>query len=157
MTTLLTLIPLPYRLLALALLCVAVWGHGWLKGAHHGEAKLAAFEVAVRAEGSAAQKLANDRISRERAKTDDTNAKYLAADAGRRATAERLRKYADTPGYIVPRTATDTGVVETRACFDQRAVDDAIRTFATGTASLVGEGEALRIRLDNAINWANAK
>ena len=40
------LVPAPYRWLALALLAVAIWGHGWVKGAHHGELKLDAYKLA---------------------------------------------------------------------------------------------------------------
>ena len=154
MTALLGLVPMPYRLLALALLAAAIFGYGWLKGANHVEAKFAAFQAEVAAEGRASQKLAEARIATERARKDESDAKYKTASANLRATTERLRKYADTPGYIMPRTAPDTGIVEARACFDQRAIDDAIRAFATGTANLIGEGEEMRLRLDNAIQWA---
>ena len=38
-----SLIPPPYRWLILVLLVAAVWGHGFVKGLHSGEAKLAVF------------------------------------------------------------------------------------------------------------------
>lgn len=149
---LLTLIPLPYRILAMALLCTAIWANGWLRGAHHGEAKLAAFEVAVRAEGSAAQKLANDRIARERGRTDDTNAKYLVADAGRRAATERLRKSRPS-GDIVPAAATGASDPD-RACFDRAQLERALRSLDAGVSQLVDEGDQVALRLKLAVEWA---
>jgi hypothetical protein len=41
----LTLVPLPYRLIGLALLSLALWGFGWVKGAQHGEARLDAYKA----------------------------------------------------------------------------------------------------------------
>ena len=54
MSAFLTILPLPYRILALTLLAAAIWAHGWLKGAHHEQAKSAAFQasVAVRMNGA---------------------------------------------------------------------------------------------------------
>lgn len=46
-----TLIPLPYRILAIALLGAALVGFGWLKGAQHGEAKLEREHAAALKEG----------------------------------------------------------------------------------------------------------
>jgi hypothetical protein len=45
MTMLLSLLPFPYRMLALALLAVALVGFGWVKGAHHEEAKFEAYKA----------------------------------------------------------------------------------------------------------------
>lgn len=44
---LLELVPLPYRWLAMALLVAAVWGTGWLQGAHHEELARVALEVGI--------------------------------------------------------------------------------------------------------------
>ena len=41
-----SLVPFPYRVLALIALALSLMGYGWLKGAQHGEAKLDAYKVA---------------------------------------------------------------------------------------------------------------
>ena len=46
MSMLLNLIPAPWRWLAIGLLAAALWGHGWLTGAEHGEDKLDAYKLA---------------------------------------------------------------------------------------------------------------
>jgi len=40
-----SLVPLPYRLLALALMALALMAFGWVKGAQHGEKKLDAYKL----------------------------------------------------------------------------------------------------------------
>jgi hypothetical protein len=51
MSALLAGVPLLYRVMALLALAVALVGYGWLKGAEHGEAKLAAAESKALKEG----------------------------------------------------------------------------------------------------------
>lgn len=51
---LLSLVPLPYRVLALAVMAVALMGFGWVKGAEHGETKLNAY-IAVQDKAILAQ------------------------------------------------------------------------------------------------------
>ena len=51
MNLLFAMVPLPYRLLGLALMAAALWGHGWIKGAHHEQAKSALFQAQVDREG----------------------------------------------------------------------------------------------------------
>ena len=46
MSILFSLVPAPYRWLAMGLLAAALWGYGWVTGARHGEAKLDAYKLA---------------------------------------------------------------------------------------------------------------
>ncbi len=79
----LNLIPMPYRLIALAILIVATFAAGWVKGDSYGTAKLTAF---VAKEATEASRISNIRqtitqkVEADHAKKDAaTVAKYDAA------------------------------------------------------------------------------
>ena len=82
MNLLLNLVPLPYRLLALAALAAALMGFGWVKGAEHGEAKLNAYKVAeqklfdaqVAKAGQTTADLKSDALILEGVKNDEIKA-----------------------------------------------------------------------------------
>ena len=46
MPNFLSIVPFPYRILALVVLALSLVGFGWVKGAQHGEAKLDAYKAA---------------------------------------------------------------------------------------------------------------
>ena len=82
----LSLIPLPYRLLAIALLIVATFAAGFVKGDSYGTAKLTAFVAKQAAESTRiaqARTIITEKISDEHAKQD-------AAIAAKYADAKRL-------------------------------------------------------------------
>jgi len=149
---LLTLIPGPYKWIALALLVVAVWGHGWLKGAGHEQAKFAAFEAEVAAEGRAAQKLAADRIAREIARKDASDASYQKALTLAGNDLKRLRD-ARPIGDILPAAPASSGSPD-RACFDRTELERALRSLDAGVSGLAQEGDQIALRLKLAVEWA---
>lgn len=61
---LLAVVPWYYRALAVALLVAAVWGHGWVKGAAHVEAKFDAFRDQVSAAGGV-QKAKHEAVTKQ--------------------------------------------------------------------------------------------
>ena len=67
----LSLIPLPYRLLALAALAAALFGYGWLKGAQHGEAKLDKQTITLQAQALKSQTDAAAKTRAWQAKKDE--------------------------------------------------------------------------------------
>lgn len=94
----LSLIPLPYRLLALAALALALVGYGWLKGAEHGEQKLAAYVSKQDKEHIQALNRAGEKTRSMQAKKDEAlnvanerTRKANAAANAARATADGLR------------------------------------------------------------------
>lgn len=137
----------------MAILAAALWGHGWMTRGNREQAKFAAFQAEVAAEGRAAQKLAADRVAREIARKDASDASYQKALTLAGNDLKRLRD-ASAGRYIVPAPGPVAGSIDTRACFDAEQLDTAIREFVAGTAEIVGRGEAMRLRLDNAIQWA---
>ena len=74
MNPLFGLVPLPYRLLALAILAAALWGHGWIKGAQHGERKLQAFVQQQAVDAGKAQALADARAKADRERKEASDA-----------------------------------------------------------------------------------
>lgn len=150
---LLALVPLPYRLLGLALLAVALWGHGWIKGANHGEAKLAAFSERVRIEGIKAQAMADARIAADRQRKEASDASYTKALTLLSADANRLLISARSS--VLPTASTDPRCPQGWACFDRAELDGALQRFTEATAGIASEGAAVTLRLETAIRWAN--
>jgi hypothetical protein len=152
MTALLSVLPLPYRLLGLALLVAAVWGHGWIKGANHGESKLAAFVAETRLAGVKAQAAADARASADRDRKAAADASYRKALARAGADLERLRN-ADSRTIYLPAAPASAGSAD-RITFDRRQLESAIRALDQGVQGLVDEGSDAQLKLDTAIRWA---
>jgi hypothetical protein len=152
-SSLLTILPFPYRILALALLAASLFGYGFLKGAQHGEAKLAAFTEQVKSEGIKAQAMADARVVADRQRKEASDASYTKALVLLSADANRMRN--DAGSSSVPARPADTRCPETWACFDRAELDTALRRFTTDTAGIASEGAAITLRLETAIRWAN--
>ena len=109
MSKLFSLVPLPWRLLALGLLAVALWGYGWITGAEHGEAKLDAYKQAqqqadmkqAQRVGDVRRDLLSDAMILEGVKNDEQ--KVIAGKLSA-ALADGVRLRAARPG-ISARTA----------------------------------------------------
>ena len=89
--TLLSIVPLPYRILAMAVFATALFGFGYVKGLEHEKANFDAFKLEVAKEANKAQdraiaQKAADQLRKETA--DHENADALAILAG---TIKRLR------------------------------------------------------------------
>jgi len=82
MTPLLTLIPMPYRLVALAFLVVAVYGTGWVRGSSHEAAKRDAIELRMSVQ---IESLTNGVAEQNRAVRELAIAGQSRVDASRRA------------------------------------------------------------------------
>lgn len=111
MIALTSIIPAPYRWLMLAVAAAAIWGHGWLAGAEHGEDKLNAYKADVDRQTliqaarslKASTKLLQDGITREKAKNDEIN------DINRRlsiAVADSVRYRAERRRVATPNPTT---------------------------------------------------
>ena len=105
MNPLFGLVPLPYRLLALAILAAALWGHGWIKGAQHGERKLQAFVQQQAVDAGKAQALADARAKADRERKEASDASYQKALALAGADIQRMRDAARADTYVVPAAA----------------------------------------------------
>ena len=128
----LSLIPLPYRLLAIALLIVATFAAGWVKGNDHGTAKLTAF---VAKEATEASRISNIRQTITQ-KVEADHAKKDAATVAKYDAALRLL-HANAGAKPVPVAAT--------ICNDQAAdnrLSDAIADYLAGVRSIIASERA---------------
>mgnify|MGYP000867998209 CR=1 FL=1 len=148
----LSLIPFPYRILALCGLAIALFGYGWVKGAAHGEARLEAFKQAAAVEAGRAQALADARTLADKQRKEASDASYQKALALAGADIQRMRDAARADTYVVPASAPAAGSPD-RACFNRAELDAAIRGFAEEAAVLVSKGATARLKLDEAIKW----
>ena len=144
--------PFPYRLLALALLAVALFGFGWIKGASHAEGKLAAFQAETRTAGEIAAKAAQVQEAKDRQRKEASDASYTKALAQPSADNRRLHD-ARSGGGNLPTAPTDTRSPDL-ACFDRSDLERAIRRLDAGVSGLVGEGDQVALRLRLAVEWA---
>lgn len=93
MSALLSIVPWWERLAAIAALCAALFGFGWLKGAEHGERKLDAIQAAALKEGA--------RIVTVRgAVTTKVETKYVPQIAKAQVITETIVK--EVPVYVYP-------------------------------------------------------
>lgn len=151
----LALIPAPYRILALLALCLALVGYGWLKGAEHGEAKLAAAEARALQEGVRI-------VTLRGAVTTKIETKYLPQIARAQVVTETIVK--EIPVYV-PLTDPDLSagfrVLHDAAAAgripDPAAIPDAAPVPAAVAASTVasnyGACTANAIRLQGLQEW----
>lgn len=72
MSFLTNLIPLPYRILAIALLVAAVWGHGYLKGSESGQEKLDKVTDQIQSERDKQALKTGQTIADDKRKINDT-------------------------------------------------------------------------------------
>ncbi len=141
--------------LAMLLLLGATWGHGWIKGANHGEEKLEAFASDVRIEGVKAQAVADVRAAIDRKRKEASDAGYSTALAVLGADIGRLRN-ARSSSNPVPAAPANSGCPEGWACFDRAELEQAIRRLDEDVSRLVAEGDTVALKLDTAIRWANS-
>ena len=139
--------------LAVLLLLAATWGHGWMRGASHGEAKLAAFAADVRTEGVKAQAVADARADRDRQRKAASDASYEKALVVLGADIERMRR-ARAGSNPVPAAPAGSRCPEGWACFDRAELEQAIRRLDADVSGIVAEGDSIALKLDTAIRWA---
>jgi len=87
----------------------------------------------------------NNKVKKQKADDELKKLKSVNADLSK-----RLRDNAST-SFVQP--STDTGKPE-RACFDQSAIDSAIKRFAERASGIAEEGQSAIDSLNNAKRWA---
>ena len=111
----LSIIPFPYRILALAVFALALVGFGWVKGVHHEELKFGAYKAAndkavLAQSNKAAQATADLRIDAA-AQQEVLDEKLVAIqhrhDAALVVLRERPERRPDNPGNPVAQPAID--------------------------------------------------
>ena len=116
------------------------------------EAQYASFVAVTKAEGAAAQKIADDQKAIDIAKKEHADNENAATIASLRADYQRLRD-ARSRTHYVPAAAPGSKRPQA-ACFDRAELESALRQFDAEAAGLVEEGDAARVNLDTAKKWA---
>lgn len=112
------------------------------------------FRINTEIVGKAAQASADERKAldeRRKAASDESYAKALGVlgrDIG------ELRRARSSADYLPPAPA-DTKCPEGWACFDRTLLQQAIRQLDEGVSGILAEGDSVRLRLSEAITWAN--
>lgn len=151
-------VPWWLRWAALAAICAAAWGHGYMTGVKHEmaraevvKAQFDGFVGQTREIGKAAQKAADareksDKILKEQSDVEnDRNSAAAAADA------HQLRD-ARSRGSFVPLKPPSAGSPE-RACFDRAELESAIQRLDDEVSGLFAKGDQAVIDLNTAIRW----
>ena len=147
----LSIVPLPYRIGAMALLVVASFAYGWFKGHVAGENKYQAFVAETRNAGQIAQKAAEVQKQRDEARKVESDASYKVALSALSDDVNRLRAARANTDYL-PAPAP-TSQRPDLACFLRADLERAIRQLDADVSGIVAEGDTARLRLDTAIRW----
>lgn len=112
----------------------------------------ARFQADVQAKGEAAAREAariDAENARRKEKSDAERKRLLTINAG---LADRLRDSRSGRGYV-PEPAPGSASPD-RAAFNRTELDAALRRLDAGVSGLIAEGDAARIGLDTAREWA---
>ncbi len=146
------LMPSIYKYGAYALIAAAIYGFGWLQGAHREQLKAAKFEAATEALGVAAKQHAEQVAKADKLRKEKADAENKRTINNLRADVKRLRDERTRGGGLsAPATSAES---PDRICFDPAKLSGALRKFDEGVFGLVeGCSEAV-INLDTAKKWA---
>lgn len=148
----------PWLWLAVVSAAAAFLGNAWLDE----KTAFAEYRGQVEALGQEAERRTQDRIALDKARKEASDASYQVALASASTYIDRLHKQAGRSGVVLPPAPANTRCPETQRCFDRVEFDAALQRFAdreteivAATVGLVVEGAKVKLRLDNAIRWAN--
>lgn len=143
--------------LALGAFCfgVASGGSGawWLQGLRLNavQAKFDGFVATVKAQGEAAQKIADAKVAEDKRKKESSDHEYQITIAGLAADVKRLRDARARSGYLSP--AGPGARRPELACFDRAELERTLQQFDNGLSGLVAEGDAAAVGLNTARRW----
>ena len=147
-----SLLPSLYKYGTYALIAAAIFGFGWLQGAHHEQLKAAKFEAATVALGEAA-KQRNAQI----AKADKLRKEHADAENNRtitslRADIKRLRDERTRRSYV-PAAPAGSRSPEI-ACFSRTHLERAIQQLDDRVSAMVARCDEGTVNLNTAKRWA---
>ena len=146
------LLPSIYKYGAYALIAAAIYGFGWLQGAHGEQIKAAKFEAATEALSEAAKQHAEQVANADKLRKEKADAENKRTITSLRADVKRLRDERTRGGGLSAPAASAES--PDRICFDPAKLSGALRKFDEGILGLVeGCSEAV-INLDTAKKWA---
>ena len=149
------MLPWWWRWAALAAICAASWGHGYVTGLKDGAEKLAtckADAAAVKERGQIAEQQAEARIFAEKNIKKDADDENARTTADLRARLERLR-HANTNSNLLPAAAPGSSRPEL-ACYDRAELERAAGSLLADIRGIADEGSQATIDLNTARAWA---
>ena len=129
-------------------------GAWWVQGLRLDavQAKYDGFVATTKAEGEAAQKLADAKAAEDKRKKESSDHEYETTIASLRADVKRMRDDRTRGSFVpaAPAGSRNLGV----ACFDRAELEQAIRRLDAGVSGLVEQGDADAVGLNTARAWA---
>ena len=147
-----TMLPSLYKYGAYALAAAAIFGFGWLQGAHHEQLKVAKFEAATVALGKAAKQRAEQIAAADKLRKENADAENKRTIASLRADVKRLRDERARGNYV-PAAPAGSRSPEI-ACFDRAELERAIQQLDARVSELFAEGDEATMNLNTAKRWA---
>ena len=146
------LLPSIYKYGAYALIAAAIYGFGWLQGAHGEQIKAAKFEAATEAFSVAAKQHAEQVAKADKLRKEKADAENKRTINNLRADVKRLRdNRASGGGLSAPAPSAES---PDRICFDPAKLSGALRKFDEGILGIVAECSEAVIDLDTVKKWA---
>ena len=149
-----SLLPSIYKYGIYAIIAVAIFGFGWLQGAHHEQLKAAKFEAATVALGEAAKQRNAQIAAADKLRKENADAENNRTITDLRADVKRLRDNRARGSYVpaAPAGSRSTEI----ACFDRANLERAIQQLDAGVSELFAEGDEGTVNLNTAKRWAQS-
>lgn len=145
------MLPSIYKYGAYALIAAAIFGFGWLQGAHGEQIKAAKFEAATEAFSVAAKQHAEQVAKADKLRKEKADAENKRTINNLRADVKRLRDERTRGGGLsAPAPSAES---PDRICFDPAKLSGALRKFDEGVLGIVAECSEAVINLDTAKRW----
>jgi hypothetical protein len=145
--------PLVLKFGTIGLILGATYIGGCVRGSQTANAELATFKAQVEAAGRSAQAAADEANARNIKLKEASDASYRTALVALGSDIERMRKSRASSSYVP--AASPIAPSADLACFDRAELEQAIQRLDGGVSRLVEEGDSVRLRLSEAITWAN--
>lgn len=147
-----TMLPSLYKYGAYALAAAAIFGFGWLQGAHHEQLKAAEFEAATVALGNEAKQRNAQIAAADKLRKENADAENNRTITSLRADVKRLRDERAS-GRFVPAAPAGSRSPDI-ACFDRAELERALQQFDDEVTAIVADGDEATVNLNTAKRWA---
>jgi hypothetical protein len=146
--------PLVLKFGTIGLILGATYIGGCVRGSQTANKELATYRAQVEAAGRSAQAAADEANARNIKLKEASDASYRTALVALGSDIERMRKSRASTNYL-PAKPADSACPEGWACFDRTLLEQALQRLDDGVSGIVAEGDTVRLRLSEAITWAN--
>ena len=146
------LMPSIYKYGAYALIAAAIYGTGWVQGAHREQLKAAKFEAATEAFSVAAKQHAEQVAKADKLRKEKADAENKRTITSLRADVKRMRDDRARSRFVpaAPAGSRSVGL----ACFDRADLERTLQQFDEAVTGLIAEGDADAVGLNAARSWA---